>query len=98
MAQNSSLAGVAFKLQEHKIIWHWAALQGWTAPIHWDHEIHDEVAGVSLRWNGLTDFSIWKCGRTGDTVAENQIGREVARGKLADVLEVVAKMASQRSA
>jgi hypothetical protein len=89
--------GVAFKLAEHSDIWDWAAKHGWIAPIYWDHDIHDEVAGVSLNWNGLTDYSLWKCGRTGDIVAADWIGTELVRGPLPAVLDAVALAATHRS-
>jgi hypothetical protein len=85
--------GIAFKLVEHRVIWSWAAKHGWVAPIHWDHEFHDEVAGVSFNWNGLTDYSLWKCGRTGDIVADDWLGTEVIRGPLPNVLRVIAQVA-----
>lgn len=94
MVQKFSLTGVAFELQELSFIWRWAALHGWIAPIHWDHETCEEMAGVSLKWDGGTDFFIWRCARTGDTVAENRVGLEIARGQLEDVLKVVASVAA----
>jgi hypothetical protein len=93
MAQRFSLIGVAFELEELSIIWRWAAFHGWIAPIHWDHATYEEIAGVSLKWDGSTDFFIWKCARTGDTVVENRVGIEIARGQLEDVLNVVASAA-----
>lgn len=95
MSHTSSLTGLAFDLEEHSVIWRWAAHHEWIAPIIWDHENYEEIAGVSVNWNGLTDFSIWKCARTGDAVAVDWLGLELARGELEHVLNVVAKVAAR---
>jgi hypothetical protein len=84
-------SGIAFELVEHTAIWNWAARHGWIAPIHWDHDLHDEVAGVSFRWDGLTDYSLWKCGCTGDIVANDWVGTEVTRGRLPNVLKAITR-------